>query len=238
LSATAYYGTVDNARLRFAVALCLSAHSISAVAQVSHEKAESFVVLSDPIGAVIELGPNAYYGSDTLGPTPMRVKHVRGGLPGAPWDMTLHAIPNGASQCDQFLEFDPKQAAADTVHFTMSICPASPTDWTAVFDKKDVQRRPQRLRVGFLDYPVGLRSRGIQGSVRITYVIDTTGSVEPGSVEVIEASDSGFVQVASSRSSELFPTGHDIEQTGALPHNGTNHILYQDKIILRTRSLR
>lgn len=60
-----------------------------------------------------------------------------------------------------------------------------------------VDQRARRIHVVQPLYPPVLRTAGIEGTVRLSFIIDTLGLVEPGSVTVLAASDPGFVASAS-----------------------------------------
>jgi TonB family protein len=63
-----------------------------------------------------------------------------------------------------------------------------------VYELKDVTTQPRlaqpsyALRAITASYPSDLKSKGISGEVELTFVVSTTGKVEPGSVEVTDAS--------------------------------------------------
>jgi TonB family protein len=168
-------------------------------AQVSHDKAEVFVVITEPPGAVIELAPNGRDGADTLGPAAMLVKHVRGGRRMKPRKFVIRALPVSPGQCEQRREFSPEERAPDTLRLEMSRCrkPSdTPQDWAGVFEEKDVDEKPARERTPLLDYPDSVRNGGTQGSVELRLIIDTAGTVEQGSLEVLRASHPAFADAA------------------------------------------
>ena len=171
------------------------ATATAAAGQVAHNRAEKFVVVSDPPGAIIEL--RTPYATDTLGPAPMAVEHVRGGTPSQPFGFKLRALPVGSSVCLQVYSAAPERPAPDTIHFDMSRCREDPTDWTAVFDTTDVDEVPERLNTPALEYPFSLRDAGIEGAVRLRFVIGGNGRVEPNSMVVDSASHPGFVPPAT-----------------------------------------
>jgi protein TonB len=67
---------------------------------------------------------------------------------------------------------------------------------TTAYAPSAVTRRPERLGGPPPTYPQGLREDGINGMVRIAFVVDTSGRVEPGSVHVICATNPLFAPSA------------------------------------------
>ncbi len=51
-------------------------------------------------------------------------------------------------------------------------------------------------KAGALRYPPVLQSAGIEGSVRLEYIVDTTGHAEPGSLKVLQSTNKGFDEAA------------------------------------------
>ncbi len=70
-------------------------------------------------------------------------------------------------------------------------------DWSAVFIETAVDEVPRRLACPTLEYPRELQQAGIQGSVLLRFVVDTTGSVEPYSVEVLSSTHKAFEEPAT-----------------------------------------
>ena len=59
-----------------------------------------------------------------------------------------------------------------------------------------VDQRPVFLSGPRLQYPALLRQAGIQGTVLVRAIIDTTGRAEPASVQVVKSPHPGFDQAA------------------------------------------
>jgi TonB family protein len=81
------------------------------------------------------------------------------------------------------VEFDSEQGTATTV---------SGVDLSQTFTEAAVDTLPERLSGPLPRYPEMLRQAGIEGSVRLEFVIDTTGSVEEESIKVLQASNRAF----------------------------------------------
>ncbi len=70
-------------------------------------------------------------------------------------------------------------------------------DWSAVFAEETLDEVPRRLSCPTLEYPRELQQAGIQGSVHLRFVVDTTGRVEPSSVEVLSSTHKAFEEPAT-----------------------------------------
>jgi TonB family protein len=55
-----------------------------------------------------------------------------------------------------------------------------------------VDEKPERVKDPPLEYPDLLRQAGIEGSVIIEVIIDTTGHAEPGSLRVVQSTNKAF----------------------------------------------
>ena len=67
---------------------------------------------------------------------------------------------------------------------------------TQVFSESEVDDLPSLLSPGRLRYPAVLADAGIDGAVTLTFVIDTTGKVDPSGIEVLSTTHPGFVAAA------------------------------------------
>ncbi len=67
---------------------------------------------------------------------------------------------------------------------------------TQVFKEAAVDEPPERISGPPLRYPRVLRQAGISGHVMLEFVVTTDGKAEPGSIEVLQASNAGFVAAA------------------------------------------
>lgn len=70
----------------------------------------------------------------------------------------------------------------------------TPIPFDSVFYESQVDV-PVALAPGFVDaprYPRALERSGMRGSVSLTFVVDTTGHVEMGSVKTLQSSDGAF----------------------------------------------
>ena len=70
-------------------------------------------------------------------------------------------------------------------------------DLSAVFAEETVDEVPRRLSCPTLEYPRELQQAGVQGSVLLRFVVDTTGRVEPSSVEVVSSTHKAFEEPAT-----------------------------------------
>ena len=61
-----------------------------------------------------------------------------------------------------------------------------------VYLESVVDSKPDRLAGPSPAYPEILRTAGIQGRVRVQFVVDTTGRAEPGTIRVVETPNPGF----------------------------------------------
>lgn len=60
----------------------------------------------------------------------------------------------------------------------------------------EVDEPPALIRPGRAEYPPALEAAGVNGAVRIRFVVDSTGLVRDGSVEVLSATHPGFEDAA------------------------------------------
>jgi len=61
-----------------------------------------------------------------------------------------------------------------------------------VFDLSVVQERPELLSAPTLEYPPKLKRARVEGRVVVQAILDTTGRVEPASLQILSTPDSGF----------------------------------------------
>jgi len=67
-----------------------------------------------------------------------------------------------------------------------------------VFSADVVQEKPEDLSGPQPVYPDLLKAAGIQGIVKLQFIIDTTGRVEPNSIKVVSSANPGFEAPAKS----------------------------------------
>lgn len=67
---------------------------------------------------------------------------------------------------------------------------------SSVLEESVVDERPTLLTAGPLRYPAVLMASGIEGSVTLSFIIDTEGRVEADGIEVISATQPGFIPAA------------------------------------------
>ncbi len=95
--------------------------------------------------------------------------------------------------------FDPSAYAGGTTRIPSDPTrgSGSPDGVTTVPRNDEVDQPARRIHVVEPVYPSVLRTAGIEGTVRLSFIIDTLGGVESGSVTVLAASHPGFVASAS-----------------------------------------
>jgi TonB family protein len=80
--------------------------------------------------------------------------------------------------------------------------PARPSD--SVFTVLEVQRMVERYEGSAAPvYPPELSARGVEGHVQATFVVDTTGRVDPSSVRVLESDEPRFSESVRTALSEM-----------------------------------
>ena len=68
---------------------------------------------------------------------------------------------------------------------------------TTVLAESQVDELPELVAAGALRYPAVLQASGIDGAVTLTSVIDTDGRVEPDGIQIVSATQQGFVPAAT-----------------------------------------
>lgn len=154
------------------------------------DRGERILVLSRPRGALILLG------DDTLAPAPVAFRYDRTGIAGVPREIFLQAVPLDAGQCLQRKTIAYDEPTPDTVRFDMQRCLPRAQDVSRVFEDSEVTIRPERVSSPPVSYPHRLRQAGIQGSVILRVVIDTTGRADSTSLEVLHTTHDDFTPVA------------------------------------------
>lgn len=69
-------------------------------------------------------------------------------------------------------------------------------DEGAPFNSRQVDQPPRLLQTGPLEYPSALEGTGIEGWVRLQFIVDTTGKAIPSSLRVLAASHDLFIESA------------------------------------------
>jgi TonB family protein len=67
---------------------------------------------------------------------------------------------------------------------------------STILTESEVDELPALITAGVLRYPTILQESGIDGSVTLTFVIDTEGRVEPDGIQVLSSTQAGFVPAA------------------------------------------
>jgi TonB family protein len=65
------------------------------------------------------------------------------------------------------------------------------------YSEDEVEERPERLSGPLPQYPDSLRAAGVSGRVVLEVVVDSSGHVEPGSVQVVSSTNTEFAASAS-----------------------------------------
>lgn len=150
------------------------------------ESLEQAVILTDPPGVMIVVGAETLA---TLSPVVARYHHPRSN--GLALSLRIHALPAHPGECPQFVLIAANAPGPDTVRFSMNRCPKTDQD-LGVLGVDSVEEPPERLR-GPMPDPEYLVRSGHPGLVMVGVIIDTTGHPEPHSIEIVCASDPGFI---------------------------------------------
>lgn len=149
------------------------------------------VILTDPPGAIIVVDAETL---TTLSPVVARYHRHR--VDGVALPLRIRALPVDSGGCPQFVRISPTEPSPDTVHFVMNHCPLTDQDIAGkIFRPDSVDEPPERLRGPMPETDFLMRSRK-SGCVMVGVVIDTTGLPVTGSVEIVRASDPGFIPSA------------------------------------------
>ena len=104
-------------------------------------------------------------------------------------------IPTEIPPIDLSERFDPRDFSGVGVEggiFSGVVGGTGPVDLTQTFMESAVDERPERLSGPLPRYPEMLRQAGIEGFVLLEFIIDTTGRVEDGSVNVLQSTNRAF----------------------------------------------
>ena len=78
----------------------------------------------------------------------------------------------------------------------------------AILFESDLTDPPRALHLAEPRYPEALRQAGIEGSVTVTYIVDPSGFVEPGSIRIVSSDQPAFAEaVATSVGQARFTPG-------------------------------
>ncbi len=104
-------------------------------------------------------------------------------------------IPTDIPPVDLSERFDPRDFSGEGVEggvFSGVEGGTGPVDLTQTFLEAAVDEPPERLSGPNPRYPEMLRQAGIEGSVILEFVIDTTGRVEETSINILSSSNRAF----------------------------------------------
>ena len=104
-------------------------------------------------------------------------------------------IPTEIPPIDLTERFDPRDFSGSGVLggiFSGVVGGTGPVDLTMTFREAAVDERPERLSGPLPRYPEMLRQAGIEGSVMLEFVIDTSGRVEAALIKVLQSTNRAF----------------------------------------------
>lgn len=110
-------------------------------------------------------------------------------------------IPTEIPPIDLNQRFDPRDFSGVGIEggiFEGVVGGTGPVDLNQMFVEAMVDERPENISCPPLNYPELLRQAGIEGTVLIQAVIDTTGHVEPGSIQILSSDHAQFERPARS----------------------------------------
>ena len=99
-------------------------------------------------------------------------------------------IPANVPPIDLQEKFDPKDYTGIGVEGGRANGLTPPAD--AVYAEAVVEERPALLSAPPPPYPDILKQAGIQGRVLLSAIVDTTGRVEPNSIQIVKSPNPGF----------------------------------------------
>ena len=119
-------------------------------------------------------------------------------LPDAPIVIDVpNQIPDGIPPVEPGPPIDPRRFVSATAVPGCGSCPGSGEPVAGSIFTQDVVDDPvQVLSQPEPGYPAILRSAGISGRVAIRFVVDSAGRVEPGSIDILEATHPAFGESA------------------------------------------
>lgn len=106
-------------------------------------------------------------------------------------------VPTGIPPVDSQVIFDPasfRGPAPDGVFDVLT--DSGPTDASQVFITAVVDEPPVRISSPPLEYPSAMQRAGLEGVVVLQAIVDTTGGIEPGSLQVVQSDNVAFEMAA------------------------------------------
>lgn len=103
-------------------------------------------------------------------------------------------IPTGIPPIDLSQQFDPRDFSGIGVEEGIfeGVEEEGPVDLAQVFNEAVVDEPPERISSPPLEYPRMMQQAGVEGLVVLQGVVDTTGRVEPNSIEVVSSTNRAF----------------------------------------------
>lgn len=103
-------------------------------------------------------------------------------------------IPTSIPPINLNERFDPRDFSGVGVELGVAtgVEITGPVDLTQVFMEAVVDEPPERISFPAPEYPRILLEAGVEGTVILEAIIDTTGHAEPGSIKVVESTNRAF----------------------------------------------
>jgi protein TonB len=103
-------------------------------------------------------------------------------------------IPTGIPPIDLSQQFDPRDFSGVGVEEGIfeGVEEEGPVDLAQVFNEAVVDEPPERISSPPLEYPRMMQQAGVEGMVVLQGVVDTTGRVEPNSIDVVSSTNRAF----------------------------------------------
>lgn len=106
-------------------------------------------------------------------------------------------VPTGIPPIDLNQQFDPRDFSGVGVEEGIfEGIGDAPIDLAQIFNEAVVDEPPERISSPPLEYPRTMQQAGVEGMVVLQAVVDTTGRVERGSIEVVQSTNAAFESAA------------------------------------------
>ena len=108
-------------------------------------------------------------------------------------------VPTAIPPVDLNKHFDAKDFSGKGVEGGIAagiVGGTGPVDNTQVFMEAQVDEIPALVSAGPMRYPDVLRAAGISGRVVVKFVVDTTGHIDPSTIQIVSTPHQGFVNAA------------------------------------------
>ncbi|MBI4420727.1 MAG: TonB family protein [Gemmatimonadetes bacterium] len=101
-------------------------------------------------------------------------------------------IPTNIPPINLNEKFDPRAFSGVGIEKGLSNIGDVKVDPGQAFIEAVVDEKPERISTPMLDYPDLLRQAGIEGTVVVEVIIDTTGHAEPNSLRIVQSTNKAF----------------------------------------------